>query len=882
MIKECLIYKYKISIIMAVYNVEKYIEEAIESVINQNLDFKRYCQIILVNDGSTDESEVICLKYEKLYPDNIVYIKKENGGVSTARNKGLEYAEGQYVNFLDPDDKLSQDTLLTVVDFFDKNYSEIDLVNIPLYFFEAQTGEHPLNSKFNGDKIININEQFKNIVLSSSSSFIKLEKAKSFKFNEKLRYGEDAEFITKIILQKGKYGAVGSAKYFYRKRNDGSSAIDNSGKTKDWYIDFLKENSFGLIKYCIEVYGTIIKYVQYLIMYDLKWRVQISSLKDSEMTESETLEFKKDIYKILQNVDDDVIMETDCKVWYKIFILNMRYDDKLEYKLSFLNDKCDVLCNEKIIYKMQNSVLGIQVLDIQNNIITIEGYTEIPMIGYNYKVIAIVNENEICSEYVERPDKCIKVWDKPIIDRRGFKIKIDIKKTGYGDIKFAIQMDNHKFRPKIWIDRNVPLYSFIDKSYYVKDKYCIVFTYNCFVVLKNNIKVRLGRKLAFAKELYKKGQGKFIIYRLLIEIMKKFKKKTIWLFMDRVDRADDNAEHLFRYANSQKDGIKKYYVLSSDSDDWDRLNKIGKVIKYGSLKHKFMFIMCNKMISSHTADFARHQFDGNGILLRNLVDFKFIFLQHGIIKDDLSLHLNRYNTQFGMFLTSTKLEYESIVNNKNYYYDKSVVKLTGLPRYDQLISNDKKQILIIPTWKKDVVGPIDPDTRMRVYNPKFKKSDYYKMYNSLINDDKLIEYAKDNGYSIVFLPHPEIYQQISDFTKNSNVTFIEHSASYQKLLIESSLLITDYSSIAFDFAYMKKPVVYFQWYQNHYEKGYFDYETMGLGEVCKKYDQLTKIICSYIKSDCKMKDKYTKRVDEFYKYTDKNNCKRVYEEIKLS
>ncbi|WP_315078312.1 CDP-glycerol glycerophosphotransferase family protein [uncultured Clostridium sp.] len=879
MIKECLIYKYKISMIMAVYNVEKYIEEAIESVINQNLDFKRYCQIILVNDGSTDDSEAICLKYEKLYPDNIVYIKKENGGVSTARNKGLEHAEGQYVNFLDPDDKLSQDTLLTVVEFFDKNYSEIDLVNIPLYFFEAQTGEHPLNSKFNGNKIININEQFKNIVLSSSSSFIKLEKAKSFKFNEKLRYGEDAEFITKIILQKGKYGAVGSAKYFYRKRNDASSAIDNSGKTKDWYIDFLNENSFGLIKYCIEVYGTIIKYVQYLIMYDLKWRVQISSLKDSEMTESEEIEFKNDIYKILQNIDNDVILETDCKIWYKIFMLNMKHNDKLEYRLSFLNDKCDVLCNEEIIYKMQNSVLGIQVLNIQNDIITIEGYTEIPIIGYNYKIIAIVNENEICSEYVERCDKCIKVWDKPIIDRRGFKINIDIKKTNYGDIKFAIKIDNDKFRPKIWIDRNVPLYSFIDKSYYVKDKYCIVFTYNCFVVLKNNIKVRLGRKLAFAKELYKKGQGKFIVYRLIIEIMKKFNKKTIWLFMDRVDRADDNAEHLFKYANLQNDNVRKYFILDKKSSDWDRLSKIGKVVKYGSVKHKILFILCNKMISSHTADFARHQFDGKGILLRNLLDFDFIFLQHGIIKDDLSIHLNRYNTQFKMFVTSAKEEYESILN-ENYYYDESIVKLTGLPRYDKLINNDKKQIFIIPTWKKDVVGPIDPNTRMRIYNPKFIESDYFKIYNSLINDKKLIEYAKKYNYKILFYPHPEIYQQINDFSRNNYVKFIEHETSYQKLLTESSLLITDYSSIAFDFAYMKKPVIYYQWYENHYEKGYFDYEIMGMGEVCREYDEIINMIINYMKNECKMKEVYVNRVNRFYKYTDGNNCERVYSAIK--
>ena len=90
---------------MPVYNVEKYLEEAILSVINQTIGFKENIQLIIVNDGSPDNSEKIALKYEKMYPENIVYIKQKNAGVSSARNKGFEYVEGEYVNFMDSDDK---------------------------------------------------------------------------------------------------------------------------------------------------------------------------------------------------------------------------------------------------------------------------------------------------------------------------------------------------------------------------------------------------------------------------------------------------------------------------------------------------------------------------------------------------------------------------------------------------------------------------------------------------------------------------------------------------------------------------------------------------------------------------------------------------------
>lgn len=879
MIEKYFSYKYKFSIIMAVYNVEKYIDEAMKSLIEQSLDFKKYIQVILVNDGSTDESESICLKYKKLYPENIIYIKKQNGGVSSARNRGLEVAEGQYINFLDPDDKLSNDTLLKVGEFFDNNYSEIDLVAIPLYFFEAKTGKHPLSNNFNNDRIIDIKNEFESIVLSSSSSFIKSDIIEGIKFSEKLRYGEDAHFINRIILKKAKYGVVGSAKYLYRKRKDESSAIDNSGTTKDWYTDFLKNGSIDLIEKSKDQYGEVIKYIQYLIMYDLKWRIQTPTLENIGMSDTEKYEFKRTIKTILEQVDDDVILNTNIKPWYKVFILNMKYNNSINYKLSFLEEKCKVLLNDNIICDLNDSVLAIQVVDIKNDILTIEGYSEIPLYSDKYEIVAQINDIEFKAEAIDRKDKLITALDEIVLDRKGFRIQIDIKKANIGDVKLQIKIDNNYIRPRIWIDRNVRLYSFMDKSYFTQGKYCIVYTYNAFVILNNTIKKRIGREIRFAQELYKKNNKKIILYRFILKVIKYLNRSKIWLFMDRVDRADDNAEHLFKYANLQNDRIKKYFLLDKNSKDWNRISKIGKVIEYGSIKHKLLFILCNKMISSHTADFARHQFDGNGILLRNLVDFDFVFLQHGIIKDDLFIHLNRYNTQFKMFVTSAKQEYESILNG-DYYYDKNIVKLTGLPRYDKLISNDKKQIFIIPTWKKDVVGSIDPDTRMRIYNPKFKESDYFRTYNSLINDKKMIEFARTYGYEILFYPHPEIYQQIDDFSRNDYVKFIEPGTSYQKLLTESSLLITDYSSIAFDFAYMKKPVIYYQWYKNHYEQGYFNYETMGMGEVCKEYNELIETTINYMKNGCKMKDEYIKRVNLFYKYTDTNNCQRVYEEIK--
>ena len=81
--------KFLINTIIPIYNVEEYLEEAIESVINQTIGFEKNIGLILVNDGSSDNSEKICLKYKEKYPNNILYIKQKNKGVSSARNNGL-------------------------------------------------------------------------------------------------------------------------------------------------------------------------------------------------------------------------------------------------------------------------------------------------------------------------------------------------------------------------------------------------------------------------------------------------------------------------------------------------------------------------------------------------------------------------------------------------------------------------------------------------------------------------------------------------------------------------------------------------------------------------------------------------------------------------
>lgn len=380
-----------------------------------------------------------------------------------------------------------------------------------------------------------------------------------------------------------------------------------------------------------------------------------------------------------------------------------------------------------------------------------------------------------------------------------------------------------------------------------------------------------------------------IFYRLAYFICKMFNKKEIWIVSDSEKIANDNGEDFFKYLQKvDNKNIKVFFAIKKDCDDYKKMKKFGKVLCFGTIRYKLKFLLSSKIISSQANEFVLNPFDKKEKYLRDLYKFKFVFLQHGIIKDDLSKWLQKYNKNIKLFVTSAKNEYDSIVNG-DYYYTENEVKLTGLPRYDKLVNEKKKQIVILPTHRRNLVEWNISNKQDRAYNPYFKDSEFYKFYNNLINDQNILDTLKKNDYKLVFALHPLLKEQIEDFKLSENakdsVKLIKDEINYKKLFGENALLITDYSSVVFDFTYLRKPVIYTQFdketfYNGQiYDKGYFEYERDGFGPVCYNYENAVEQIIKYIENDCILEKEYEDRINKFFKFNDKDNCKRVYEEI---
>ena len=367
-------YEFKFSVLMPIYNVEKYLAESIDSLINQSIGFEENIELVIVDDGSPDNSKEIALKYQEKYPNNIKVFSKSNGGQASAFNFGLKHLNGKYVSFLDSDDCLSSNALFEVYDFFEKHYNEIDLVSIPLMFFERRTGGHNLNYKFDSTRVIDLVKEPYYPQLSIASSFVKSEVLKNFEFNTELIAGYDALMVNKILLMKKKIGVISSCAYHYRKRSDSTSTIDNYKQNEKFFTHSLKNLDINLIEYSKEKLGYVPLFIQYVVAYNVQWFHGISDFPES-FKKDEINEFWETFYEILNHVDDSVIKDSRIirKRIVRYFLMYLKNHQDFHIDIVENNSKIILKTADFTINNLHNHRFYIDNLDLNQGILNLLG-----------------------------------------------------------------------------------------------------------------------------------------------------------------------------------------------------------------------------------------------------------------------------------------------------------------------------------------------------------------------------------------------------------------------------------------------------------------------------------------------------------------------------
>ena len=369
-------------------------------------------------------------------------------------------------------------------------------------------------------------------------------------------------------------------------------------------------------------------------------------------------------------------------------------------------------------------------------------------------------------------------------------------------------------------------------------------------------------------------------------------QRDIWLICEKRDEARDNGYHFYKYVRERHPEINAYYVITKGSADLSKVKMLGNIIFADSIQHAVYFLACVMSINSQA--YGAFPYGMNKAELRIAKKMcnprqKTIFLQHGIIKDELSHKAFDYaSCNIDFFTCSVYREYEFV--KEKYGYPDSAIGQVGLCRFDKLYHADsakEKIILVMPTWRTWLKRHADNMPLKESEMKQFAESDYCRQYIDLLMSEPLRNRMKDHGYKLIFYPHYQLQDYLPLFSECADDTVIiadRGNYDVQELLMSASVLVTDYSSVQFDFAYMNKPVVYFQFDKKrfeggHYKRGYFDYEVDAFGPCSDDVNEVVRILEKLIETDGVQPDIYQKRIDDFFDIRDDKNCERTFHAI---
>lgn len=880
----------KYSIIMLV-NSANNLDRAIESIRKQNYD-KNKVELIIIDNSNDEKVQKIKNDYDMTF--NIKYLRDENKNYPLLLNEAINSSNGSIISFINSDSYYKQTNILSAMEKMIYNY---EIVSIKSEYYDADTNsfvDYAIMPKKCGE--INLSQNIYNLSLNLASYFFSKKIVEKYTFNEDF---VDECFVLFLMNILEKY----STYYFYDKFSiitdtpfETNTSKNSIQYRKWWYIDSI-DKFYNYYKR----YDSIPRYIQLILLYIVHTKINCNIYDRNKrvLTKEESTDFFNSVDKLISLIELDLLhteykseYQFKMKRWVRYFLLKRQIKDNKKIYVKNNRIVFDFKYKDKKYKIINNDVLQEQVrvyaINYKKGKLYFDCSSSLSDIfeAENIKIYAKYNGEkiEVTRSYFY---PLLKIFGKTYAEKYCFNFSISIK-DNYGDLKLYALVDGKEIplifnfakvqarlcnsKRSFWHYKNFVLYNKINK-----------------IIIKKSFKPKqIIDELIFdisklKNERKKLRVCKLIFLRMLYYITRPFyKNKHVWLTWDKLYKAGDNGEYMYQYCLKEKRNI--YYFVKKDSPDYQRLHEQEKkrCVVFNSLKAKLLSLHSEAILDTHANVISYCGFDG---MSRNLVCGLFnpeiICIQHGLTIQKIAQYQNRLFDNIKYYCCASQFEIDNI-KEPFYDYSEEQMSLTGLARYDGLKSKDEKIILITPTWRRNVVNSSVAYIKKK-HNDNFKNSDYFEIYNSLINNKELIECAKKTGYKIIYLLHPAMSGQFEDFTRNDYVEIIPATGdiNYEEILTKSSLMVTDYSGVQFDFAYQRKVLVYYHpdKLPPHYDDGGLEYETMGFGPICKTEEQIVNELCNNMNNGCKIADKYRDRADRFFEYDDFNNCKRILNKI---
>lgn len=846
------VYRYQVSIIIPIYNGEKYLQRCITSIMDQTYPFEKI-QVILINNNSVDDSAKICAGFAYEF-ENIHFYSEKEQGVSNARNTGIEHAEGKYIMFLDADDYISSHTVENVLSFFEKNADKVDLVTYHETRLEQgkKIKEHIRYRFLEKTGIYSLDE---NIYLLQVRLNICVKNNFLLRFDPSLTFQEDQKFCAEFLMNQTNIGYVKEAEYFYEVHNGGLVEKHNGP------IQYF-ESGTKLFEDIFAKFESVPEYFQALFFHDCMWKFKSNRFWPFHYKESEFAEAKARIKSLLKSVEDSVIMQyPDIDIYEKLYWLRMKQDNITPI---ITEGAISLIRRNQVLYTRNSVEIILKKIRIDKKIF-VRGFVKSTVFSFGAEpqLSVIVNDKQKDIEVRDCAAGYYKVKEKTNIFY-GFQIE----ETLEDELRICFRLKINGILQKI-VFYNMPTIAFdSQKSEYLTAEYLVNEE-------KDTIYLRKMKGEAFEKALVKElSQDEDVTLKNIKLNALRNKQEKIWLYTDSPSVLYDNGLLQFMHDVKIQDGIRRYYVMTNPEIQNVQIDNLdsNQIVSYGSSKHISLFFRAEKLLTSFSDEEVIWPFNNEKYMksLRGLFNAEIIYLQHGVLHAHLPWYYSKYTSMVDKVVVSTKFEIANFV--KNYDYRQSELIEAGMPRYDFLNreQDNTGNILFAPSWRSYLVGTdAEMSTRRVAAIDKIVHSSYIEGIEELLNDEKLEAYLGKNNLFIDVKMHPEFYRTYGNdilTLKSEHVRVADENVDMNNY----ALLITDFSSLLYDFVYMNKPIIYyipdldeFLSGMNHYRELDIPLEE-GMGFFSDDAQCIVDYLEKHYSQRFRVEDKYSDKYDDFY------------------
>ena len=386
---------------------------------------------------------------------------------------------------------------------------------------------------------------------------------------------------------------------------------------------------------------------------------------------------------------------------------------------------------------------------------------------------------------------------------------------------------------------------------------------------------RWGNLIWFYKDLtpHKRvlGLAAFIYFTFLNKFRRDSKTGSIWLIGEARGKClQENGYHFFLHCRTQHPEKNVYFVIDKSSPQHKYLADNTHVLTYGSARHINIYLRATTCFYTHTySDLIFRE-----LFLLHHKRKKLVFLHHGVL--GFKKFDNRYiagRDMMNLFVVGSTLERDILIKQAGVDPDK--IKVTGYPRYDSMTnsaSSDNLQIAYLPTHRN----------WLKVPKNHFRDTDFYKNIDNLINLPELTGFLTNNNITLKVYLHASIQQYSTQFeTGNKRIRIISFGEeSPLDLICNSHLLITDYSSVSWDFLYLNKPVLFYRFDLHRYltsRGSYLPLDKPIFGDILFDASEVCTAIVSVFRANFVLAPEYKAYRDSIMPVIDSNNCARIFE-----